>query len=343
MSWLPDATVAHLRELVDWPDFSATRYDVEKRIGQGGMGSVYHARDRELDRPVALKVLGTAVLGREGADRLLQEAKILARLEHPGLVPVHDVGILPDGRRYYAMKLIRGQRLDQLAWTPESSGQVLRILERICEAVAFAHAHGVVHRDLKPENIMVGAFGEVLVLDWGVAKILSEGEDRTGGPDAGLGSLAPSEGTLPGTVLGTPGFMAPEQARGEVDRIDARTDVYALGAILHDLLTRRHRVDDRPFRLPWRPLADPLSINPAVPRRLAAICRRATEEDPAERYASAEELAEELSRFARGDAVRAHPDRWFESAARLAHRYRLPIAIILAYVVMRVALLLLPS
>ncbi|MEQ8765746.1 MAG: serine/threonine-protein kinase [Planctomycetota bacterium] len=327
----------HLREIADWPDFSGTRYEVLEKIGAGGMGTVYLATDHELERPVALKVIGAAALGPEGAERMRQEAKILARLEHPGLVPVHDVGHLPDGRIYYAMKLVRGQRLDQIDWTPETSAEVLRVVERICEAVAFAHAHGVIHRDLKPENVMVGAFGEVLVLDWGVAKVL--GEEEAPAPSAS-GDRAEGEGTLPGTILGTPGFMAPEQARGQVDRVDARSDVYAIGAILHDLLTRAHRSGNRPPGLAWTAPEDPRQLNPEVPRRLAAICQRALAEDPCERYESAEALAADIGRFSRGDAVRAHQDSWLERAGRFVQRYRLPISIVLAYLVMRVALFL---
>src|SRR2546426_4674209 len=163
------------------------------------MGTVYAARDPELDRRIALKVLNAPDAAGEEAARLSEEARILARLEHPGIVPVHDLGTLPDGRLFYVMKLVRGRRLDD-AMANAALHARLRTFERICDAVAFAHAQGVVHRDLKPENVMVGPFGEVLVLDWGVAKILGRGEE----PDC--------------TILGTAGYMPPEQARGETGR-----------------------------------------------------------------------------------------------------------------------------
>ncbi len=153
------------------------------------------------------------------------EAKILARLEHPSIVPIHDLGTAPDGAVWYVMKRIDGEGLDRAA-DPLSLPERLRLFLRICDAVSFAHAHGVIHRDLKPSNVMVGAFGEVLVMDWGIAKILGERNDQS--------PLAVSAGqgqTGAGRRLGTPGFMAPEQERGEADSIDARTDVFALGAI----------------------------------------------------------------------------------------------------------------
>src|SRR5262249_32921974 len=159
-----------LRSAAQWPDLSQTRYEVLEPIARGGMGTVYLARDRDLEREVAIKVLSVPEPGPGAAERMLREARIIARLEHPGIVPVHDVGTLPDGRVYYAMKRVSRRRLHALAGEPLADR--LRVFERICEPVAFAHAHGVVHRDLKPENVMVGPFGEVLVMDWGVAKIV---------------------------------------------------------------------------------------------------------------------------------------------------------------------------
>src|SRR3954463_4278995 len=184
------------------PDVSGTRYELVSILGRGGMGVVYLARDTVLDREIALKIV-------EPPSHDATEARILAHLEHPGIVPVHDFGELPDGRLFYAMKRVRGDRLDRwLAAAPDLAGR-LAVFVRVCEAVAFAHAHGVVHRDLKPENIMVGEFGEVLVLDWGIAELRGARGELHGAS---------------GAIAGTPDYMAPEQARGDA-AIDHRADV----------------------------------------------------------------------------------------------------------------------
>ena len=321
--WISDEALRHLREVADLPDLSGTPYDVVEAIGRGGRGTVYLAHDRDLDREVAVKVIQLPEGDGELSERMLREARILARLEHPGIVPVHDVGTLPDGRVFYVMKRVRGSRLDEHA-PAVSLPERLRIFQRICEAVAFAHAQGVIHRDLKPENVMVGTFGEVLVMDWGVAKILTPRPPLPSpSPLPGEGEKAESEKreergvTGHGTILGTPGYMAPEQARGEVERIDERTDVYALGAILSFLLA-----GEQP-----------------VPRPLESIRRRAMAEEPGERYPSVGELEEDLSRYLAGMAVLAHRESLLESVGRFVRRYRTPILLILAYLLMRTILL----
>jgi serine/threonine protein kinase len=328
LSGLSDAALRHLREVADLPDLSATPYEIVETLGRGGMGTVYRALDRRLDREIALKVVqypGEAA--GEDVERLLREARVLARLEHPGIVPVHDAGLLPDGRAYYAMKRVRGQRLDEYAATVPLAER-LRAFERICEAVAFAHAHGVIHRDLKPENVMVGPFGEVLVMDWGVAKVLprlglppEDPHPTLSSPTFGRPYLPPSLGegkeTAHGTILGTPGYMAPEQERGEVERIDERTDVWALGAILAFLLA---------------------GTEPARP--LAAIRRRAMAAEPEARYPKVEELAADLARYLAGLPVGAHREGLLERAGRFVRRYRTPILLILAYLLMRALLIL---
>jgi serine/threonine-protein kinase len=340
VTWLSDAAVDRLRAAADWPDLAGMRYDVLEVIGRGGMGSVYLAHDRELDRPVALKVLAAAAAGPAAAARMLKEARIIARLEHPGIVPVHDVGTLPDGRVFYAMKRVEGRRLDQLVAEGRPLAELLPAFERVCESVAFAHAHGVIHRDLKPENVMLGAFGEALVMDWGVAKLAGAGQE----PEPLVPSGAP--GTAHGTILGTPGYMAPEQARGDVAGTDVRADVYALGAILHFILLGRP-----PFRGRFgsevttrtQSGAEPASAaveslraeRPDVPRALEAVCLKALALDPARRYASALELAGEVHRFLAEGATAAYREGPLERAGRFVRRHRTPIALVLAYVVMR--------
>jgi serine/threonine protein kinase len=366
---LSDSTLEHLRQVVDWPDLSGTRYELVRELDRGGMGVVYSAHDRELRREVALKVLATAVADGETAERLRREAQIIAGLEHPGIVPVHDVGSLPDGRVFYAMKLVSGQRLDAFLGTGRPIAERLRVFLRIAEPVAFAHAHGVIHRDLKPENVMVGPFGEVLVMDWGVAKRITEPEaprplgtpGATPGPS---GTAALRDGARPGpapaprdtahgTVLGTPAWMAPEQARGEVERLDARTDVYALGAILYFLLTGRPpggepTVSSGASTRTWAGHAGPRHAAPVPPRQLApdlpraleAVCLKALAAEPGQRYPSAAELAGDVAFFLEGAAVSAFPEGPWRKTLRFAAKYRTPILLVGAYIVMRMLLLL---
>jgi len=187
-----DSVLDHLRHVAALPDLSGTRYELESEIGRGGMGVVYAARDRQLDRRVALKVLDSALAG---------EAQLIARLEHPAIVPIYETGELPDGRAFYAMKLVAGARIDHYLAGSPSLGERLRVIRRVGEALAFAHTRGTIHRDLKPQNVMVGEFGEVYVMDWGVA-----------------------------AIAGTPAFRAPEAS------LDQRSDIYALGALLEFML-----------------------------------------------------------------------------------------------------------
>ena len=285
------------------------------------MGTVWRALDRDLGREVALKVMNSPEPRPGGIARLRTEAQVLARLEHPGLVPVHDLGTLPDGRLFYAMKLVRGRRLDEHVRDLPSRAARLRLFERICEAVAFAHAQGVIHRDLKPQNVMVGPFGEVLVLDWGVAKIVEAEPTATPSPrperDLLPAALDPDAATLTaaGTVLGTPGYMAPEQARGE-SAVGAAADVYALGALLGFLAG-----------------AD-------ASRSLAAIVARARASAPEQRYASVAFLQEDVSRFLSGLPVSVYREGPLEAARRLGAKYRTPLVLIGAYLLMRTLLAL---
>ena len=290
--FVPDSAIDRLRALEDRPDFSGTRYDVFEAVGRGGMGIVFRGRDRALDRDVAIKVTTWATAA--DADRLRAEARTLARLEHPGIVPVHDVGQLPDGRVFTVMALVRGERLDVRAAALPLFDR-LRLFDRVCDTVSFAHARGLVHRDLKPANIMVGEHGQVLVLDWGLARA-----ERDAGGAGG----------------GTEGYMAPEP---QTAAFDVRADVFALGAILRDLAA---------------------AAGTSVPRPLASVVGRATDPDPAQRYATPAAIAADVRRFVDGAAVAAHRETPLEWTARQARLYRTPIALVLAYLTMRALLLL---
>lgn len=304
MKWLSDDKVSRLRNVVSEPDFSATKYTFVKELGRGGMGTVYLAEDSELDRLVAIKVLNTPEITADLHKRMVREAQIIARLEHPGIVPVHDVGTLPDGRIYYAMKYVRGSRLDEYAVPGAALRDRLRKFQAVCDAVAFAHAHGVIHRDLKPQNIMIGSFGEVLVLDWGVAKIRNDPRS------------AAAFQTMEGTVIGTQRYMSPEQARGEIDQLDERSDIYALGAVLYFLL---HGLK--------------------VGKAAQAICSKAMAHAKESRYASVSELSADVGRLLDAEPVSAYRENAFERVSRWAGKNRFLVLLVLAYLLMRIFLI----
>lgn len=319
MTWLTDDVVGHLRQVAAWPDASGTKYSVIDEVGRGGMGTVYRAVDTQLGREVALKVINAAGDDEALAARLAVEARVLARLDHPGVVPVHDSGVLADGRAFYVMKLVRGEVLDEHLTHTAGLDPRLRIFERIAEPIAFAHAHGIVHRDLKPRNVMIGPFGEVLVMDWGAARFPA-------GEASATQTLTPTQA---GVIIGTPGYMSPEQARGAGD-VDPRSDVYALGALLLQML------DGQP------PPADPaaaaaaLARVPGLSKRLRAICAKAMAVHPDDRYDDAGALADDVARFRAGEPVRACPETWVDRLARFYAAYRTAILLVLAYLTMRV-------
>jgi eukaryotic-like serine/threonine-protein kinase len=421
---LSDAAVTRLRALGRWPEFESGRYAVVEEIGRGGMGTVYLALDEELGREVAIKIpnaLASAGLER----RLRNEARVLARLEHPGIVPIHDAGRLADGRLFYVMKRVRGRTLGEHLRDNPDLNERLRLFERICEPVAFAHAQGFIHRDLTPGNVMVGAFGEVMVMDWGVAKTVGSRQSSVGSHSLQSESSVPvdshslqsessvpvgshslqsessvpvdshslqsessvpvgshslqsessvpvgshslqsessvpvdshslqSESSVPvdscrespvpvdrasnsapktdvGTVVGTAGFMAPEQARGDDQEIDARADVYGLGAILFLLLTNRVPEGDPAGRL----------RSAGVSRPLAAICAQALASEPAQRYPSVTALADDVARFRDNRKVDAYAETAVDRLGRFCRTHRTAILLVLAYIVMRAAVAL---
>ena len=319
MTWLSDAALDRLRLAAESPDLSATRYRLVDRIGRGGMGVVFLAEDQILGRRVALKVVDVPDESGDLAARLVREARILAQLEHPGIVPVHDAGSLPDGRVFYAMKFVEGRSLREHAASLDSTTDRLRIFQKLCDAVSFAHSRGILHRDLKPENVMIGPFGEVLVLDWGVAKLLRPlPGDSASEVDSSAGAVPARPGTRDGAVVGTVGYMSPEQSRGESAALDARTDVFSLGMILKFLL------------------GEPARVSAPV----AAVCAKATSLDPAFRYASVSNLAADVARFLDGLPLEAYPDTLFRRAGRFVRRNQVVVWLVVAYLFARIILIL---
>jgi serine/threonine protein kinase len=336
MKFLPDQVVARLQTEMQTPDLSGTRYRALKFLGRGGMGSVWLVEDAVLHRSVALKVLSAESSSADLAARLMLEAIILARLEHPGIVPVHDAGTLPDGRTFYCMKYVEGHTLEQHVGGL-GLRQRLQLIQRIAEPLAFAHSRGIIHRDLKPQNIMVGAFGEVLIMDWGLAKVMSavsesipagqaEGQEPARAIQGPLqsGAVASGNTTAHGSVLGTPGYMAPEQERGDVNLIDQRTDVFGLGSILQSVIQGKTGAQR----------SEPLS------RPLRAICNKATAAAMSARYSSVQELADDLGRYLDDMAVSAYQENLFERTVRLVNRNRVAVVLVLAYLLMRMLFIL---
>jgi len=315
-TWSAEDLAAELPMLSGAP--AGARYGDLGLLGAGGMGEVRRVRDRELNRVLAMKIATTEHVG--NVARFVEEAQVAAQLQHPFIVPVHDVGRLADGRAFFTMKEVAGRTLSEVIAEVEV-GEAFRaaeapfrrlvaVLHQAAQAVAYAHKRGVVHRDLKPDNIMVGAFGEVQVMDWGLAKVLGRA-DVPGTPVADAvvtdRSQDVSAKTRAGRVAGTPAYMAPEQARGEIDVIDARTDVYALGAILYQVLSGRAPYEGASGRDVWmQVVAGPpqaLAL-PQLPEELVQACQRAMSREPDDRYPSADAFADALQSWLDGSKRR---------------------------------------
>ena len=312
------------------PQVDANRYDISGEFAHGAIGRILHARDRRLNRPVAIKEL--IFPGGTVEARFVTEALVTARLQHPSIVPVYDAGRWNSGEPFYAMKFVAGRSLAEVIAETKTLQERLALLPHVlavAEAIAYAHTERVIHRDLKPANVLVGDFGETVVIDWGLAKDLSQGA----APEP-MVAMAPgntdSSLTHQGMVVGTPAYMPPEQAAGR--SVDERADVYALGAILYHLLAGTRPYDsgssaeviDQVVRGPPSPLSERQS---GIPADLLAIVAKAMARDPAERYATARELAEDLRRFQTGQIVGAHAYSVSERLRRFVRRYRAAVAV----------------
>jgi hypothetical protein len=291
------------------------RYEQIGLLGEGGMGRVIEAVDKQFHRVVAIKELRGA--GGDAA-RLQTEAFVTGNLEHPGVPPVYERGVRGDGSPFYVMRRVRGRSMeDELVDAKDlpSRQKLVRQLTRAAETLGFAHSKGVVHRDVKPQNIMVGSHGEVFVVDWGLARAGSLGSSSGSGSGSNLDTQpgqAPQH-TMMGQVMGTPAYMAPEQARGDISMIDARTDVFALGAVLFRILAGRPPYDGTTTaqavenaKTCTHPSIDELV--PLAPGPLREICKKAMAAQPNERYPTAQHLADALEAFASLAVVKAYEE-----------------------------------
>jgi serine/threonine protein kinase len=321
-------------------------YVLGPAVGRGGMGAVIQVRDRNIERTVAMKIILDQQDAPAKQRRFIREARTLGQLEHPNIVPIYELGVDPEGRAYYTMKMVKGvhlrEVLEQLRAGDAATvaryplSQLLTVFLKLCDAVAYAHSKGIIHRDLKPENVMLGDYGEVLLMDWGLAKTLpssplslpAESEPAPAAPTKGS---TPPDLTIEGTVMGTPHFMAPEQAAGLTQQIDERTDIFALGGILYNILTlhppfRGETTEEVMAKVRAGAIPSPTTFNrptnrqrpPApttsetaasvlphcrdgrIPEPLAGIAMKALARDPAQRYQTATALADDLKAYEAG-------------------------------------------
>lgn len=303
------------------PRDETIRYEVVEVLAQGGMGSVAIANDNDLKRRVAMKtILPEHNTSSEAIARFVAEAQATGQLEHPNIVPIHDLGMTSDGELYFTMKYVKGETLEEIierlkagdedAHRKYSFTRRMLIVQQICDALGFAHSRGIIHRDLKPANIMIGPFGEVMVMDWGLAKVFTKDADPSDSVD--LDAIDDEEltnATIDGAIVGTPVYMPPEQALGKVSQLDARSDIYSIGALIYEFVSLRSPFSGKTVVDVLRKVIkeDPTLVDHhknkyqgAVPVEISYIVDTAMQKDPEQRYQSVEELKEEIEKYLEG-------------------------------------------
>lgn len=371
-----DASRTQLLRDLNREDPQRPRYAIAGEFARGGMAAILRARDKCLRRTLAMKVLlddplnaargGPRYPDQRTLARFLEEAQITGQLDHPGIPSVHELGIDSQGRVFFTMPLIKGQNLSEIYALVRAGSEgwalprAVACLQRVCETVAYAHSRGVVHRDLKPSNVMVGRFGETYVMDWGLALVHGRGKElRDQKPDAAWSSIRTVRGeldgegvdapliTLDGHVVGTPAYMAPEQARGEAGAVGPRSDVHSIGAMLYELLAGHVPYVPSGARLSARTVlarvleGPPAPLQPSKdrPDELLAICAKAMARAPENRYASASELGNDLRAWLEGRVVQAHATgTWAELRKWVGRNRALSAAIVLLVAALAVGL-----
>ncbi|MBP5592450.1 protein kinase [bacterium] len=333
---------------------SGWKYDVKEELGRGGIGKVMVAFDHTIGREIALKELISS--GEDGRipsldkmksdeARFLREACVTGQLEHPGIVPVYEIGRKPDENRYYTMRLVRGVTLSQAikdAGTLEKRLRLLPHFRDICNAIAYSHSRGVIHRDIKPENIMIGEFGETVVLDWGLAKVKGEGDaaDSELREELNLLKVKNIGMTIKGKAIGTPAYMSPEQARGDIAAIDERSDIYSLGAVLYEILTGLPPFTGKDVQEILENVKSGVPVDitvyePASPPDLCAVVEKTLTKDPASRYQSALEVAKEVENFMSGGKIAAYEYSSLELVKRFVVKNKsLSVLVLVLFAVM---------
>lgn len=318
---------------------------LEKEIARGGMGAIYTATDPDLERVIAVKV----ALDESNPKKFFEEARVTAQLEHPNVVPIHDAGLLQDGRSFFSMKLVQGQELKEILQKRKRAqerdpraalNRLLEIFLKVCDGIAYAHSKNVVHRDLKPENIMVGEYGEVLVMDWGISRVRGEsmGESDTVPASDWITTMNDGE------ICGTPCYMAPEQAAGENSQIGPGTDIYGLGGLLYEILTGFPPIDTENSETlikVLRKVIDNEVTKPElraprqfIPRELSAIAMKALSAEAHDRYATVAELQSDIRLYLTGHSVSAISDSYWQLLTKLLARKKKLVLTLFIFIVL---------